>query len=188
MHPTPRTRRQAARRARRRTDGFTLVEVMIALTISTIVMAAMLTAFVWVIKRTSECQQFGWAQTESVKVSQRLVAYLRNASVITNIDVGGDWIEVVMPTNNTISRISYVNTSGLPGAGRLVMVPNVASSSSPTNVLAYGLTKVMTLPTRNVFERSGPNALRIAFRITQPSESGQYPSEVDIGVRLRNHP
>lgn len=178
-------RREAARGAR---AAFTLVETVIAVSISTIVLAGMLSAFIWVMQRTAECQHFSWAQTEAAQASQRIVAVMRNGLVVTNIDVSGNWVDIVMTTNATVARFSYVNPSGLPGQGRLLYVPNIASASGPTNELARGVTKVMTPPSRNVFEWSASvsNLVRVAFRVTKPAGGESYPAEVEIGARLRN--
>lgn len=167
--------------------GFTLVEVMVATTIGLVVMAGMMTAFIWVLHSTEQCRQYAWAQTEAIKSSQRVVSYLRNAMAINQVDSGGNWIMVATPPTGVVARLAYVNPSGLAGAGLLTLVPNVADSHSATNVFAHGITKVMTLPSRNIFEVTGSNSVRIAYRITKPAASGAYPAEVDVGVRLRNY-
>jgi hypothetical protein len=166
--------------------AFTLVETMIAVSISTIVLAGMLSAFIWVMQRTAECQHFSWAQTEAAQASQRIVAVMRNGLMVTNIDVSGNWVDLIMTTNATVARFSYVNPSGQPGQGRLLYIANVATG--PTNELARGVTKVMTPPSRNVFEWSPTvsNLVRVAFRVTKPAGGESYPSEVEIGARLRN--
>lgn len=169
--------------------GFTLAELLVAISASLIVMAGMMAAFIWTLKAVRECHQYAWAQTEAIQSSQRLVSYLRNAVAVTNLDIGGNWVEVSMPPpgSGTVARLEYVNPSGVAGAGELRFISNIGNPLGPTNVVAYGVTKVMTMPVRNVFEPTGPDSLRIAYRITKPSESGQYPAEVDIGVRMRNH-
>jgi hypothetical protein len=159
---------------------------MVAVGLGTLVTAGMLTVFIWSLRTASECRQYAWAQTEAIKTSQRIVSYLRNASVITNIDLSGNWVEVVTDTNGTIARISYDNPTAMAGEGRILLTADVSDPNSPTNILVHGVNKVMTLPVRNIFERTGDDSLRLAFRITKPLRGNAFPAEVDVGVRLRN--
>jgi len=91
-----------------------------------------------------------------------------------------------MPQSGVVSRLAYENPGGNDGDGQLVFVRNILDPSSQTNVVAKGLTRVTSTTPRNIFEQTGPDTLRIAYRITKPSTGGQYPSEVDMGIRLRN--
>jgi prepilin-type N-terminal cleavage/methylation domain-containing protein len=171
---------QAARTRR----GFTMVELLFAVALSTLVMAGAATAFVWSLRVAAQCREYAWSQTEAIRSAQQIVSRIRNGTTITNMDLGGEWVEIVMPPAGRVARFTYSNPSGQVGDGRLVYIPDVSASS--TVVVATGLTKVMTPPVRNIFERTGSDSLRMAYRITRPTDRGQYPSEIDIGVRLRN--
>jgi hypothetical protein len=147
----------------------------------------MAVVFIWAMKAAFESRQYAWAQSEAVASSQKLVAYMRNATDIHAIGLSGDWIELSMPPSGTVSRISYQNPSLEPGAGVLAFVADTGDPLSPTNVVAEGVTKVMTFPVRNVFEKTGANSLRLAYRITRTTQRGTFSAEVDTGVRLRNN-
>jgi type II secretory pathway pseudopilin PulG len=176
-----------AQRSNRKLAGFTLTEFVVAASLGTLVASGMATSFIWSLKTASECRQYAWAQTEGIKSSQRVLAYFRNAVAVTNIDAGGDWIEIVSDTNNTVARFTFQNPTTESGKGKVIFVADVSDPTSPTNVIVDGVTKVISTPQRNVFEQTGPDSLRMAYRITKPLRSGEFPAEVDVGVRLRNH-
>ena len=171
----------------RRLAGFTMTEFVVAASLGTLVAAGMATAFIWSLKTAVECRQYAWAQTEGIQSSQRVLAFMRNAVAVTNIDVGGDWVELVTDTNSTVARFTYQNPSAKPGKGQIIFRPDISKSAGATNVLVNGVTKVVSIPPRKVFEQTGADSLRVAYRITKPLKRGDYPAEVDIGVRLRNN-
>ncbi len=91
-----------------------------------------------------------------------------------------------MPPTGCVARFWYEQTSGPSYEGRLLYTANVNDPGIQTNTVAQGVTKTMTPPARNVFERTGTNTLRVAYRITRPMAGDDFPAEVDVGVRLRN--
>lgn len=166
--------------------GFTMIELLVASTISVIVGAAIFAVFLWAMNSAYESEQYGWAQTESIKSSQKIVSLVRNALAIHDIDASGNWIELSMPPTGRVYRLEYVNTTGQAGDGRMLFMTG-AGGGATTNVIGSGLTKVMTLPVRNIFEQTSSNSVRIAYRITKPGGRSDYPSEVDVGAFLRNY-
>jgi len=178
--------RQAVKRTK--TDGrtgFTLMEVMVSTAISTMVLAALMSCFVWTSKQAHETQARSWGQVESLKSSSGIVGTLRMASAIVDIDGEGNWVEVRF-TDGVVSRFTYTNPTQAHGDGYMLFQADVESRETEL-VIARGLSKVMTTPVRNVFEQTSPNTLRVAYRVTRPLEPVDCASEVDVGVHLRNH-
>lgn len=98
---------------------------------------------------------------------------------------GGQWVELER-ADGSISRLEYKNPTGVSGAGRMILIPDVTNTNAITNIVAQGLTEVMTLPARNVFHQTSDNTLRLAYRVTKPMSPGNVPAEIDVGVCLRN--
>ena len=169
--------------ARRNAAGFTLVELVVSTALGSLVMIGILTLFLWALRTASECRQYAWSQAEAVKSSQKIMTYLRNGMAIHNIDVSGNWVEISMPPTGRVSRVSY----DASGVGTLLFVADVYAPAASTTTVATGVSKVMGMPVRNVFERSGSNTLRVAYRITRPMGEDVYPAEVDVGLALRNY-
>lgn len=167
-------------------SGFTLVEMMFASAIGLMVIGGIWSVYLATIKLTGHAQQYSWAQSETIVAEQRLASYIRKASAIESIDQSGNWVQVRMP-DGTVSRFAYENDTGENGEGSMVFIKDVVSNSSEETIVASGLTKVMSLPVRNVFTQTGDNNLRIAFRVTKPLSPGECPAEIDVGVRLRNN-
>ena len=166
--------------------GYSLTEVMVASGIGAVVLTALLAAFTWTTRAAHVARQSVWAQSEVRMSAQKVVSYVRTACEITAIDQAGTWVELEMPSSVT-SRLAYVNPTEQQGMGQLLFVGDVSNTNAATNIVAKGLTEVMTLPPRNVFHQTGPDTLRIAYRVTKPASPGDAPSEIDVGVHLRNH-
>lgn len=167
------------------TRGFTLVEVMVSSAISSVVLAAVMTCFVWTANQAHETRARSWGQVESLKSSVGILSTLRMASDIIGIDGEGNWILVRFPGGG-VSKFTYVNPTQASGDGYMLFQPDMSDSHSEL-VIAEGLSKVMTLPVRNVFEMTSASTLRVAYRVTRPHDPIDLASEVDVGVRLRNH-
>lgn len=171
---------------RARKHGFTTVELMIATSVSVVVMGGLFVVFVFGVRTAYRANQASWGQTEIRGASEKLVAYMRNAVQITDVDDAGRWVELLMP-NMTTSRFEYVNAAGSAGMGKMVFLRDISVTNAVTNIVARGLTEVMTTPPRNIFHKTAPNALRVAFRVTKPYSPGELPTEIDYGVYLRNY-
>jgi Tfp pilus assembly protein PilW len=166
--------------------GFTILEVMIASSISTMTLGALMASFIWTMRQSHETNTRAWAQVESLKSSVNMIDSIRNASRIDSIDGEGNWVELRYP-DGSIGRLSYRNESGQAGAGFLLYEPDLAQGNVSLKLVAKGVSKVMTTPVRNVFERTSPRSLRVAYRVTKPLAPVDVASEVDIGVCLRNY-
>jgi len=178
-------------RRRLRRAGFTLLEVLIASSLGILVLAGTLSAYIWALRTACESRQYAWAQTEATVSASKLTHYIRNARTIDRIATNGNWVQLVMSGGIT-SKFSYVNSLETDGDGKLLFQPDISDPSSVTNIVAKGVSKVMTQPkTRNIFMKGTnsfySNSVHIAYRITEPLTPGECPAEVDIGVRLRNY-
>ena len=181
--------------------GFTLVEVMVAASVASLVLVGLITAFVWTLRITSECQQYGWAVMEMNEALGKMCAYMRNAQGIHSIDgdTGGTWVKIQMPNrapwSGEVSKFWCVNETGQPGDGQLRFVADVDNPSSGTNLLMRGVTEIMTPRTIPIFApvQAGTNdptrskAIRIGFRVAEPLTPGDCPAKVVTQIRFRNH-
>ncbi|MCG3146578.1 MAG: hypothetical protein PCFJNLEI_00009 [Verrucomicrobiae bacterium] len=172
------------RQQRIRQSGFTLVEVMVAATVSLLALSALMTSFIWMMRVVQKSNQYAAVQHEANRSSQSVQRYIRNAVAIDAVDVSGNWVRVRMPSGK-VSQFSYISDPTASGLGRLTFLSDV-STTAATNIVAVGLSKVMTVPTRNVFEKTGANTLRVAYRISKPYRGTDCAAEVDTGIRLRN--
>ena len=171
----------------REQSGFTIVELMVASTVGLIVMAGIVSVFIWALRAAYDCGQDAAAQTEAVQSSQRIMSYARNAMAVSDIDAAGTWVELSMPPTGMVSRFSYTNPTTAAGDGRLTLVRDVDDPNSTSQVVATAVTEVMSPPSRNVFQQTGPRSLRIAYRVAQPGRARICSAEVDVGIRLRNN-
>jgi len=169
---------------RGRQSGFTLVEMMMATAISTLVFGALMSSFLWMVRLADKGNRYASVQHEAARSAQLVSRYIRNAASISSVDVSGNWVRLEM-SNGKTSQFAYVTDTSASGQGRLTFVPDIGTAST-TNIVAQGLTKVMTLPTRNVFEKTGANTLRLAYRVSSPTRGSDCAAEVDTGIRLRN--
>jgi len=183
MHKTVQRTTRGLRR-RRRQAGYTVTELLVASSISILVSGGFLAAFITAVYAAGEGRQFGWAQSECVRSSRMVMNYMRNACAVDSIDISGDWIQLSMPNGN-VSRFEYVTDPQGEGQGSLTFVADVVSGTS-TSIVSRGLTKIMTLPVRNVFAATGDDTVRVSYRVTEPMSPGECPAEVEYGVRLRN--
>ncbi|MEI6085026.1 MAG: type II secretion system protein [Verrucomicrobiota bacterium] len=165
-------------------SGFTLVEMIVATAISLMIVASLLSGFVWMIRVAEKGNHYAVVQHEAARSAQLVTRYIRNAAAIDSVDTSGNWVRVKMP-NGKISQFSYIADTTASGLGRLTFFGDITQTAS-TNVVAAGLTKVMTYPVRNIFEKTGANTLRVAYRVSQPIRGTDCAAEVDTGIRLRN--
>jgi len=172
-------------------NGLTLVEVLVATAISSLVMAGMLTVFLWVGDRASLCVKRAWSQREALLAAEKLTMLIRNASAIVRIDeVEGEWVDLLF-TNGVVGRLSYSNAMPTLRAGRMYLT----RTNNTEIIVARGLTEIQRAQgyTTPIFTRTRENALHLAFRVSEPSAGGvrdadddEYAACVSFGVCLRN--
>jgi len=178
-HPEPLDSRAARR------DGFTVTEVMVASAVSMVVIGALMTVFLTVADVLYEAKQRAYGQAEVQVSVNKMLQFMRSANEISDIDPAGEWVSLKMPDGRHC-RFEYYNPNKKTGEGQMIFMPDVTSTNAFTNVVARGLTEVMTDPPRNIFHKTSDTTLRIAFRVTMPLSPGAAPAEVDTGVFLRN--
>ncbi len=166
-------------------SGFTLVEVLIASSVSGFVLTAVLGTHVWFMQKAVQCRQYAYAQSEVRASSRKILSYIRNAESIDAVATNGTWVRLKM-ADGTLSGFSYENPTKEPGMGHMVFVPDISDPSAATNIIADGLTEVMTGNKPNIFVQTAADVLRVAYRVTEPLSPGECPAEVNTAVRLRN--
>lgn len=172
-------------------SGFTLLETLIATGIGALVLAGLMSVFVWVADRTTYAQHIAWSHNEALRSSRNLIAFLRNADAITAIDTNHwRWVEV-RGVNGVRTRFVHVNPIAGQRDGYMYMSNNLGSAL----VVARGMTEIMT-PTGfspSIFRITATNTLRISYRVVEPvmSQPGENRDAnigaiVDTAVHLRN--
>jgi prepilin-type N-terminal cleavage/methylation domain-containing protein len=170
----------------RNRKAFTLVEIMIASAIMLFVFGGLTTVLLWMLRTTERANRYASVQAEARRSQQLISHYIRNGSGVAGIDLSGNWVRIRMPSGH-ISQFRYVSDPTTAGLGYLEFLENISGAQAVTNIIARGMSKVMTLPVRNVFELTGSNTLRVAYRISAPHpNNGDGAAEVDSGIRLRN--
>ena len=184
--PSGDTRKRSKRRA-----GYTLVEILMATSISGIVLAGVMTMFIWCCRQASLCAKMGWSQQEAMTTAAKLTMYMRNASAVRAIDTSeGMWIELGFP-DGTSRRLSYSNAVPLLRDGRMYL----HGAGETEMLVARGLTEIQASDgfTTPVFSQVGPNSVRVAFRVSEPTSGGTraandgpFAAAVRFAVCLRN--
>ncbi len=178
-------------RETRNRRGFTVTEVMIALTLSGVVMATVMTAFIWTGRQTSLCSKIAWSQAEAMRTCKKIESYLRNASGIAAIDeMEGNWIQVRFP-GDSIGTFFYSNTSDTLRGGRLYLI----HGGKAELLVARGLTRIMDADGGRIklFTPMGSQGIRVAYRVAEPTPGGTeaandglYAAVVNFAVCMRN--
>lgn len=167
--------------------GFTLAEVLVASSIATLVVAGVLTTFIWSISQAATCAKIAWSQNEAMNTSAKLTLYLRNASQILAVDAtGGKWVQLKF-ANGATARLVYSNSVPLLRDGRLF----IQLTNGTQTIVARGLTEIQQ-PEEFVFQKTGANSLRVAYRVSEPesnpnpADDGRYACCSLFRVCLRN--
>lgn len=171
--------------------GFTLVEMLIAVTISGLLTLGVITVFIWSAKQATLCGKIAWSHNQAMNTSEKLTLYMRNASEVVAIDeVEGTWVELGFPDGSTI-RLAYSNDVPNLRDGRLYM----QRTNGTEKLVARGLTEIQDAGgfTTPIFSQTRANALRVAYRVSEPAASGGrdaddglFAASVRFGVCLRN--
>lgn len=173
------------------TSGFTLTEVLVAASILTLVMAAVLTTFIWCSRQAALAAKIAWSQNEAMNTAAKLTLYIRNASAIAALDeTEGTWVRLKF-TDGSIARLVYSNAVPDLRDGRMY----IQHTNGTQTIVARGLTEIQGQQgfTTPVFSRTRANALRIAYRVAEPAASGgrdandgPYAAYARFAVCLRN--
>jgi prepilin-type N-terminal cleavage/methylation domain-containing protein len=154
--------------------GFTLVEIMVAMSLGLLVAAAVSTTFIWTGRQSILCAKIAWSQGQAMRTSNKIEGYIRNATSISGIDTNlGDWVEVKFG-DGTTGRFTYYNNAAT-NTQRGGMMYLVKSGSSEL-LVARGLTKI---PNPNgigfpiaMFTKINDRAIRVSYRVAEPTPSG----------------
>ncbi len=173
-----------------RSQGFTLVEMMMSSGISMIVVAAVMTSYLWFVRTSGKCRQYCYAQNEVRVSTQYILSHVRNAQSVEDIDDAGEWVHLRMP-DDTVCTFFYTNPLQQVGLGQLLFRKDVSDPASQTSLVVKGLSGIMTSEGYSkpilLQMMDQTNVLHIAFRVTEPYSPGSCPAEVDTGVRMRNN-
>lgn len=173
-------------------NGFTLIEVMTASSVSMVVVGGVMAVFLWIGVQINQTQRVSWSHAEALDSSRSVLCYLRGATGITAADTNDwRWVEVGRPDGST-SRVVYAGPIEGQRDGSLYLT----NSTGKVTVLARGITEIMSegfsVP---VFRLTGPNYLRVSYQVVQPIDrrpgtvqTSGLGAIVDTGVCLRNAP
>jgi hypothetical protein len=173
--------------------GYSLLEVMIASAVGTAVTIVVMTTFLWTGRQSNLCAKIAWSQTEAMRTSGKIEAYVRNASSISAIDQNlGNWVEFRFPNGET-SRFTYYNLPNSPRDGKLYL----QRTNTVETIVARGLTKITSTNgySMPMFTKVNDRAVRISYRVAEPTPTGArasddelYASSMRFAVCLRNVP
>jgi prepilin-type N-terminal cleavage/methylation domain-containing protein len=180
--------------------GFTVVEVLMAMAISSLILVAVLGAFLWSGERAYTGMRVNWSRQEAMSTATKLKTYIRNASQIIDIDVtDGLWVDLGFP-DGSVRRLLYSNGTDEQRDGRLYLLEssNGVFDDEPTDedlVVVRGMTAIFSDGySEHVFRSENSSYLRVAYRISEPSSEGvratddaEYAVLVRFGVNLRNN-
>lgn len=168
-----------------------MTEVLVATVVASFALAGVMTTFIWCGRQAALCAKIAWSQNEAMQTSGTLTMYLRNASEIVAIDERqGAWVLLRFP-DGTTGRLVYSNTVPELRDGRLL----IQRTNGTQTIVARGLTEIQSSGgyTTPVFSRTRRNALRIAYRVSEPASSGgrdandgPYAACMRFGACLRN--
>ncbi len=187
--------------AKLKKQGFTLVELMMAMTLSLIIITALFAVYSWSAELGTLCGKKNRSQVAAINSSVRIMDCIRNAStmLVTNV---GNVVNLTYP-DGSVATLAYTNSPGTTNAGAL----GLFRDGLPTIwFVKSGITKIMTDGHNPPFFSESTNAvltntpphkiLYVKYRVSQPSEGGraldqndgQYAMHARFAVCLRNAP
>lgn len=171
--------------------GFTIMETLVAASLSSMVLIAVMGSFLWCGEQAVLCSKMAWSQREAMSTSTKLISYIRNASSIVDIDEEhGQWVTLAFP-DSTVCTLIYSNAIPLLRDGRLYLNRTDGSDM----VVTRGMTEIMTDGfSQHIFTgEPGGGTLRVAYRISEPAASGgkaaddgNFSVEMRFSAYLRN--
>lgn len=179
-----------------RKSGFTLIEMMIAVSISAVAITAVMGTFIWCGEQAVVSRKLAWSQHEAMMTSSKIMAYVRNASAIVDIDtVDGNWVDLGF-ADGSVRRLLYSNGRDLQRDGRLYLLDDgqTQPSGSPDELIV--VRGMIAIPTHNGYSEHifiaepGDRSLRIGYRISKPTAAGMRASDDSnyaIVVRFSAH-
>lgn len=151
-------------------SGFTLTELLVTISIGSMVSVVVLNTFLWCGQQAVLCVKSGWSQREALVTAEKVSQYIRNASEIVAIDESeGMWV-TLRHSDGSEGTLVYSNAVPLLRDGQMFLSRDDGSDQ----IVARGLTEIQNSNgfTQPVFHRSSPRVVRVAYRVSEPVESG----------------
>lgn len=174
-------------------NAFTLTEVMIAVTLSGTILAAIFSIYIWCGKISCTCEEKGWSQNMAMVSSEKIMTYIKNASAISGIDTNqGNWVAFSYPDGTTRKLVYTQNPTSKSGA-----LAAQIDGGSYTWFANAGITNNMKIEgvALPIFSGLGPatnqlpNAVKVQYQVTKPTpttNSEQQALNVSFVTCLRN--
>jgi len=184
-----------------RRAGFTLTELLVAVSIGSMATIAVLNVFLWGGRQAVLASKSGWSQREALITSEKISQYIRNASEIIGIDLDDGQGDVsgrkycaltLLHPDGSTNVLAYSNVEDVQRDGRMILLSNGSSNGV---IVARGLTGYQDssgyMPP--VFQQIDNNAVRVAYRVSEPTKTGgrdvndgQYAAYIRFSACLRN--
>ena len=178
-------------------QGFTLVEVTIAMALTFLVATAIFAVYHWSADLGTLCGKKNRSQVAAINSSVRIMDCIRNASAVSVDTAAGSWAQLTYP-DGAAATLAYTNSPGLANGGAL----GLFRSGQPTIwFVKSGITKIMgsdgySEPVFSVKTNApNPNILYVKYRVSQPSANGgrdtndgKYAMHARFAACLRNTP
>ncbi len=177
-----------------RKSGFTLVEMMISVSISALVITAVMSTYIWIGDQAVVGRKLAWSQHEAMLTSSKITAYVRNASSIVDVDTEyGNWVDLGF-ADGTVRRLLYSNGRELQRDGRLYLLADGQTQSTDSPEELVVVRGMMAIPPKDgsgysehiFIAEPGDRTVRIGYRISKPNAVGvRAADDKDYAVTVR---
>lgn len=178
---------------RSKKSGYTLVETMISVGLTSMVVIPILSTYLWTGEIWTLTSKRAWSQNMAMTSSEQIMNQIRMTSSINAIDAQGKWIELGYP-DGTACTIAYTNSPFNADGGAIGMF---IDGQNPTWYSTSGITELMNSEGGDpgVFSSATSlgNAVQVQYRISQPSPQGtrdtgdsSYAVKIRFIAALRN--
>lgn len=169
---------------RRRSAGFTLVEVMVAMTLLFILSAAVLSSFVFMLRAEQSLTNYNLMNAQARSVLEQFGTDAKSASDVTNFTASSITMSVPLNTTGTTNDVTYAYNSG---AGTITRTVGAASATLVTNIntFTFRYLNSLNIVTTSLAELKQVQLSMLLVRTVESAKTSQYVISAQFTLRAK---
>jgi len=136
----------SARPGRSRSDAFTLIELIVATSIGTIILVAVITTFLMLARSSMRVANYSMMESQTRKAFEQLAIDARMASGFLSTFTGGQITAITLTIPNkdltAVAQVKYVYDTSTPSNNTFYVVPVPDTTPSSKRVLVTNITSM----------------------------------------------